>query len=129
LGPGRIGRRTFVAITTSSRSAKSFSARPTISSLESCEYRLAHVLHAATSDRLVGETYGPVIGAITLLLPVLRGDGSIRSDLDPDDVLLMMGFLWRLDPSDDWEARASRMLDLAMDGLRAKPPTGPHTSP
>jgi hypothetical protein len=50
-----------------------------------------------------------------------RGEeaGSVRPGLDPDDVLLVMGFLWRLDPSDDWEARAARLLDLVMDGLRA----------
>ena len=87
------------------------------------KHGLADVLHAATSDGLVGETYGPVIGAITLLLRACEEAGSIRSGLDPDDVLLMLGFLWRIDPSGDWEARASRMLDLVVDGLRAKPPT------
>lgn len=86
------------------------------------KHGLADVLHAATSDGLVGETYGPVIGAITLLLRACEEAGSIRSGLDPDDVLLMLGFLWRIDPSGDWEARASRMLDLVVDGLRAKPP-------
>ena len=40
-GPGRIGWRTLVAITISSRSAKSFSARPRISSLEPSEYMFA----------------------------------------------------------------------------------------
>ena len=87
------------------------------------KHGLADVLHAATSDGLVGETYGPVIGAITLLLRACEEAGSIRSGFDPDDVLLMLGFLWRIDPSGDWEARASRMLDLVVDGLRAKPPT------
>ena len=83
------------------------------------KHSLADVLHAATSDGLVGETYGPVIGAITLLLHACEETGTLRSGIDADDVLLMVGFLWRLDPSNDWEARASRMLDLVMDGLRA----------
>jgi AcrR family transcriptional regulator len=87
------------------------------------KHGLADVLHAATSDGLVGETYGPVIGAITLLLRACEDAGSIRSGFDPDDILLIMGFLWRLDPGDDWEVRASRLLDLVMDGLQAKPPT------
>src|SRR3982074_2724140 len=38
----------------------------------------ADVLHAATSDGLVGETYGPVIGAITLLLRACEEADSIR---------------------------------------------------
>jgi AcrR family transcriptional regulator len=85
------------------------------------KHGLADVLHAATSDGLVGETYGPVIGAITLLLRACEEAGSIRSDLDPDDVLLILGFLWRLDPGRDSEARARRLLDLVIDGLRARP--------
>jgi AcrR family transcriptional regulator len=83
------------------------------------KHSLADVLHAATSDGLIGETYGPVIGAITLLLHACEEVGTLRSGIDADDVLLMVGFLWRLDPSNEWEARASRMLDLVMDGLRA----------
>jgi AcrR family transcriptional regulator len=80
---------------------------------------VADVLHSATSDNLVGETYGPVIGAITQLLRACEEAGAIRPGIDPDDVLLLMGFLWRLDPGDDREARASRLLDIVIDGLRA----------
>jgi AcrR family transcriptional regulator len=83
------------------------------------KHGLADVLHAATSDGLAGETYGPVIGAITLLLTACADDGSIRPGIDPDDVLLLLGFLWRIDPGPDADARAARLLDLVMDGLRA----------
>ena len=85
------------------------------------KHGLADVLHAVTSDGLAGETYGPVIGAITLLLRACEQAGSIRSGIDTDDVLLLLGFLWRIDPGGDGDARASRLLDLVMDGLRAKP--------
>ncbi len=40
-GPGRIGKYTLVAITTSSRFAKSLSARPSTVSLSPCEYMFA----------------------------------------------------------------------------------------
>ena len=83
------------------------------------KHGLADVLHAATSDGLVGETYGPVIGAITSLMRACEEAGTIRPGVSPDDVLLLLGFLWRIDPGDDSEARAARMLDLVMDGLRA----------
>jgi AcrR family transcriptional regulator len=89
------------------------------------KHGLADVLHAATSDGLAGETYGPVIGAVTLLLRACEEAGSIRPGLDPDDVLLVMGFLWRLDAGTDWEARASRLLDIVMDGFRAGAPGPP----
>jgi hypothetical protein len=42
------------------------------------KHGLAGALHAATSDGLAGETYGPVIGAITLLLRACEEDGSVR---------------------------------------------------
>jgi AcrR family transcriptional regulator len=80
---------------------------------------LADVLHGATKESLAGETYGPIIGAITLLLHAGEVAGTIRPGVDPDDVLLMVGFLWRVEPSADGQARASRMLDLVMEGLRA----------
>ena len=86
------------------------------------KHGLADVLHAATSDDLAGETYGPVIGAITLLMQACQDAGSIGSNLSPDDVLLVVGFLWRLDIGDDWAARSGRLLDLVMDGLRAGAP-------
>jgi AcrR family transcriptional regulator len=86
------------------------------------KHGLADVLHAATSDGLAGETYEPVIGAITLLLRACTDDGSIRAGHDPDDILLILGFLWRIDPGPEAEAKAARLLDLVMAGLQAGAP-------
>jgi AcrR family transcriptional regulator len=83
------------------------------------KHGLEDVLHAAPNDGLVGETYGPVIGALTLLLRACEEAGAIRAGHNPDDVLLIMGFLWRINPNDNWQTRANRMLDLVMAGLRA----------
>ena len=44
--------------------------------------------------------------------------GEIRPDVDADEVLLLVGFLWRIG-NDGWEKRAAHLLDLVMDGLRA----------
>jgi AcrR family transcriptional regulator len=86
------------------------------------KHGLADVLLAATSDGLAGESYGPVIGAITKLLSACTQDGSIRPGIDADDVLLLLGFLWRIDPGANADARAGRMLDLITAGLRADAP-------
>jgi len=86
------------------------------------KHGLAGALHAATSDGLAGETYGPVIGAITLLLRACEEDGSVRPGLDPDEILLLLGFLWRIDNSRDWEVHAARLLDIVLDGLQAGAP-------
>jgi AcrR family transcriptional regulator len=88
------------------------------------KHGLAEALRAATSshDGLVAEAYGPVIGAITMLLQACEEAGSIRPGLDPDDVLLAMNGLFRMDPAGDWQSQAGRLIDLLMDGLRAGAP-------
>lgn len=82
------------------------------------KYGVAEVIHAASSDGLATEIHGPVIGAITQLLDACSAAGEVKPGIDPDDVLLLVGFLWRIDPSTGGELRAARMLDLVMDGLR-----------
>jgi AcrR family transcriptional regulator len=78
---------------------------------------LGDALTAASHDAVTSETYGPVIGAITLILRAGEKDGTIRPGLDPDDVLLMMGCLWRVPPGPDGQKQASRLLDLLIDGF------------
>ncbi|MFE2430480.1 TetR/AcrR family transcriptional regulator [Streptomyces sp. NPDC059373] len=89
------------------------------------KHGLSDVLHALTDDGLAGESYGPIIGAVTTLLRACEDDGSIRPGVDPDDVLLMLGFLWRVSPGKEGEARAARLLDLVIDGLRFGAPARP----
>ncbi|GLZ47777.1 TetR family transcriptional regulator [Actinomycetospora sp. NBRC 106375] len=70
--------------------------------------------HAAATT----ETYGPVIGAITTLLRAGEADGSMRPGLDPDDVLLLMGAVWRVPAGEDGREQAERLLDLVVESLR-----------
>jgi AcrR family transcriptional regulator len=83
----------------------------------------------ASHDSLAAEAYEPVIGALSMLLQANERAGTIRPGLDPDDVLLMMGFLWRIDPRTDWRSRSGRLLDLLMDGLRAGAPNAAAPGP
>jgi hypothetical protein len=76
----------------------------------------------ASHESLAAEAYEPVIGALSLLLRANEAAGTIRPGLDPDDVLLIMGFLWRIDPRSDWRSRSGRLLDILMDGLKAGAP-------
>jgi AcrR family transcriptional regulator len=81
------------------------------------KHGVAQAVEAATRADLSSAWYGPVTGAITLLLEAGQAAGQIRADVDADEVLLLVGFLWRLD-NDGWEKRAAHLLDLVMDGLR-----------
>jgi AcrR family transcriptional regulator len=75
---------------------------------------------SAHHDALAAESYEPVMGALKLLLRANEEAGTIRPGLDPDDVLLILGFLWRIDPATDWRARAGRMLDMLINGMRTR---------
>jgi AcrR family transcriptional regulator len=64
----------------------------------------------------------PVTDAAELLLRANEEVGTIRPGVTADDFLLAIGGLWQLDPRDDWRPRATRLLDLVMDGLRTGAP-------
>jgi AcrR family transcriptional regulator len=90
------------------------------------KYGQSDVLHALTDEGLTNEIYRLVIGAVTELLGACERDGGIRPGIDPDGVLLMLGFLWRIQPDEHAEARAAQLLELVVDGLRfGAPGPGP----
>jgi hypothetical protein len=57
--------------------------------------------------------------AITTLLDAARADGTVRDDADARDVILLIGYLTRLDET-EWDARANHVLDIILDGLRRR---------
>jgi AcrR family transcriptional regulator len=81
------------------------------------KYGLADAFEAATRAGLSGEYYGRVAGAIALLLGGCQRAGEVRPDVDADEVLLLVSFLWRMD-NDDAQQRARHLLALVLDGLR-----------
>ena len=83
------------------------------------KFGAAKVIHAATSGGLDDEHYEPFVRAIAVLLEAGAAEGSLKGDLDPEDVLLQLSVLWRIDPARGGGARAARILDLITDGLRA----------
>ena len=82
------------------------------------KYGVAEVIHAATNGGLDDEHHAPFVAAIGTLLAAGAADGSLKPDLDPEDVLLQLSVLWRIDPASG-PARADRILTLIIDGLRA----------
>jgi AcrR family transcriptional regulator len=83
------------------------------------KHGVAEAVEAATRADLSSEYYDQVAAAITLLLDAGKAAGAVRLDVDADEVLLLVGFLWRIDNL-DWEARSRHMLTLVMDGLRGQ---------
>ena len=84
------------------------------------KYGVADIVHAATSDQDLQETYKPMLNAVRQLICACEGSGEIRAGSDPEDFLVFVGLLWRIPPNSAGEARVKRLLALAFRGLGAK---------
>jgi AcrR family transcriptional regulator len=80
-------------------------------------------VEAAVSQDLAAHSLGPIGQALTTLLDAGKADGTIRQDVDARDVILLIGYLTRLDQS-EWGARARHLLQVILDGLRSTDPAG-----
>jgi AcrR family transcriptional regulator len=83
------------------------------------KHGLGEALHSAAFQDAIDETYAPMVTAVAHLIDACAADDSLRSDLDPEDVLLLMGFLWRVTDGPEGKKQARRIMDLVIDGLRA----------
>jgi AcrR family transcriptional regulator len=63
-----------------------------------------------------------VVDAADLLLRTNEEAGTIRPGVTSDDFMLAIAGLWQITPAEDWRPRATRLLDLVMDGLRTGAP-------
>lgn len=74
---------------------------------------------AASSDSpLFAETRRQILGALRLLLDAGAADGTLRSDVDPTDVMRVMNGIWYLPDGPEWRESVGKMLGLVIDGLR-----------
>jgi AcrR family transcriptional regulator len=81
------------------------------------KHGLGDALDAATKEMLNNETYDPIVDALDVMLRAGQADGSIRPELDPSDVLLLMGCLWRTPTGPEGHTQQQRLLDLALGSL------------
>ncbi|ABW12625.1 transcriptional regulator, TetR family [Parafrankia sp. EAN1pec] len=91
---------------------------------------LGQALLASSAAQLCAEGYQPVVDASDLMLRTGQAAGQIRADVDAEDLLLLVSFLWRADRGDEDAARSSHLLDIVVDAVRSGPqvsPTGPTT--
>ena len=84
------------------------------------KHGLADALRKATSpgnDLSSTDTYDAIVGALNRLLQANMTAGTLRADLNGDDVILALAGLWQLDPEGDWKAQAHRVYDIVLSGL------------
>jgi AcrR family transcriptional regulator len=82
------------------------------------KHGLGEALHSAAAQNVINDTYAPMTAAVGQLLIAAEQAGQVRSGLDPADILLLMGFLWRVGPGKPGAHQAARILDIVIEGLR-----------
>ncbi len=84
----------------------------------------AGAIRPATSAPGAPEKPGPtpVVDAAEMLVRANEEAGTIRPGVTGYEFVLAISGLWQIDPRSDWRPRATRLLDLVMDGLRAGAP-------
>jgi AcrR family transcriptional regulator len=85
------------------------------------KHGLADALRKATtpgSDLSSTETYTAIVAALDRLLQANIAAGTLRPNLNAEDVILALAGLWQLDPAGDWSAQAQRVYGIVLGGLR-----------
>jgi AcrR family transcriptional regulator len=80
---------------------------------------LADLLHAmpAQSTPAARDT---VVGALEAMLAAGWRDGSLRQDMDAEDVINALAGLWSSPDGPDWAERAGKLGRFVVDGLRTR---------
>ena len=81
------------------------------------KHGLGEALHSAAIKDAINETYAPVVTAVGKLIDACVTCEVMRPGLEPADVLLLMGFMWRVDAGVEGKRQAERITELAIDGL------------
>jgi AcrR family transcriptional regulator len=72
----------------------------------------------ASKSDLYAESRARILDAIGTLLEAGVAAGTIRSDVDAEDVMRSMGAVWLMPDDRLWAEQARKTLGLLMDGLR-----------
>jgi AcrR family transcriptional regulator len=73
---------------------------------------------AASNSSLYTQTRERLVAALAKLLDAAVAAGTVRADMAPEDIWQAMSGVWLLPAGEEWAARAQRLLQLLMDGLR-----------
>jgi AcrR family transcriptional regulator len=82
----------------------------------------AEALQSALTAGAVDGTCAQMSAAAARLLSACHQDGSVGPGVEPDEILLLLGFVWRIEPGPNAPARVARLLDVILAGLQAGAP-------
>jgi AcrR family transcriptional regulator len=77
-----------------------------------------------SGNDIYADTRGQLLGAFATLLRAGVDAGTLRPDIDPEDVFRATGSVFLLPQQEGWREQAARLLGLIVDGLRYGAPLG-----
>lgn len=72
----------------------------------------------ASGSTLFTETGKRILAALRLLLDAGSASGTLRADIDPEDVMRVISSIWYVPSGPNWRETIGNMLRLVIDGLR-----------
>ncbi|MFB7507345.1 MULTISPECIES: TetR/AcrR family transcriptional regulator [Streptomyces] len=84
-----------------------------------CTPQFADAMPGATGTppELCRQAYQPLLDALSALVEANRATGTIEPGTTADDVLLLIGPLWRVSTDEEEQDRAARLFDMLLRGL------------
>jgi AcrR family transcriptional regulator len=79
---------------------------------------LRTAVSSASDSAVFMDCRGRILGALRMLLAAGAADGTLRADVDPEDVMRIVNASWFLPDGPEWRSTVGRMLGLVIDGLR-----------
>jgi AcrR family transcriptional regulator len=73
---------------------------------------------SSTDSPVFAQTRERILGAVGQLLDAGASDRTLRTDVNPLDVMRVINAIWFLPDGPEWRETVGRMLDLVIDGLR-----------
>jgi AcrR family transcriptional regulator len=73
---------------------------------------------STSTSPMFAETRERICASLRLLLEAGAAAGTLRADVDPQDVMRVINGIWYVPEGPEWRADIGRMLDLVIDGLR-----------
>jgi AcrR family transcriptional regulator len=73
-------------------------------------------------NELFAHSHDRIVGAISALVDAAVAAGSVRADVDSDDLLRAMSGICMATDTPGWKDRTARLIDLLVDGMRYRAP-------
>ncbi len=82
------------------------------------KHAVAAALDSVITAQDTAQAFRPILAAVRELIAASVASGDIRTTLDAEEFLTLIGFVWRVPPDAQGKARVKKLLRFVFQGLR-----------